>query len=438
MRTIITLALLLFFSMTFGTVIEITKTEQLYKALESDSRDIQILLKKGEYTLTPRQVTDTSLGNAARPDSSIIVSAGLHIKNKSVIIQGENVNDTIINTLSGYGIFIENCPNVIIKNLSVRNGVRDADPNATSSAIVVKHSSAEVYNCLITANQGDYSKTVAGIAGIVGREGSILKIHNNIISNNSWDGIALYRGASALIYDNKIHSGRGAGIGITWDANALVYRNVIYDYWKGIGSFGTSRVSAFNNLVRDLRGWGIIASGNSQMVCRYNEVVRIGNVGIAAWNDSSRIHISDNVIRQSGREAQWVAPLVGVWINALPGFYTIERNLFFQNPEADIAKGTKMLDSEGRSFTFESLLDMTSNGQNYSIVLADSLIKTNNLPPTHPAIVDKGDPLVLDANVTRSDLGISGGWYGKWNWKPEGVPYLYESYDYGKKKDSHK
>jgi nitrous oxidase accessory protein NosD len=74
----------------------------------------------------------------------------------------------------------------------------------------------------------------------MGREGALLHIHHNVIRHNSWDGIALYRGASALIHDNHISYGRGAGIGVTWSAQALIYRNVVEHYWKGIGAFGTS------------------------------------------------------------------------------------------------------------------------------------------------------------------------------------------------------
>ena len=82
---------------------------------------------------------------------------------------------------------------------------------------------------------------VVGIGGVFGREGAELFILNNEIVDNGWDGIALYRGATAVIADNIIKKGRGAGIGITWDATALVFRNRISEYWKGIGTFGESR-----------------------------------------------------------------------------------------------------------------------------------------------------------------------------------------------------
>jgi hypothetical protein len=411
--------------------VTVSTEEELYAAVGSAADPIHIIFRPGEYLLTPQNVMDTSLGNALNADSSITVTTGLHLVGKNVILEGANRAESIINTFSGYGIFIENCPSVIIKNLTIRNGTRDPDGNATSGAIVVKHSSVQIYNCLIAANQGDFSKTIAGIIGIAGREGSVLDIHNNVISNNSWDGIALYRGASAVIHDNLIHSGRGAGIGVTWDATAQIYRNVIHGYWKGIGSFGNAHVTACNNLVRDLRGWGIIASGHSDMVCHYNEVVRMGNVGIAAWDDSSRISITDNVIRQSGRESQWVAPLVGIWMNSLPCWYSIERNLLFDNSEADIAFGLLSPVPNGKSFTFARKADSSTLAANYIIPSESEKDSLNFLPKGHRLVLDMGDPAVLDPDGTRSDLGIFGGWLGKWDWDPDGLPFLKDDGDFG-------
>ena len=108
----------------------------------------------------------------------------------------------------------------------------------------------------------------------------------NIIGN-TWDGVALYRGAIATVSDCHIKDGRGVGIGVTWDASCNAFRNEVTGYWKGIGSFGTSNVTARNNLVHRNLGWGIIATGESNMEATNNVVYHNGNCGIAPVGQTS-------------------------------------------------------------------------------------------------------------------------------------------------------
>lgn len=339
----------------------VNNSRQLYQAIESNNKDVEIILKPGVYDLISKPVTDSTLGNAVNPDTMITVSTGLHIVNKTISLTGDNRSKVIIKTHAGYGIFIERCPKVIIKDITISGGSRDQDGNATSGAVVVKHSEVTITGCIIEHNQGDFSKTVAGIIGIAGREGSKLTIDHNIIRDNSWDGIALYRGANATISNNLVYNGRGAGIGITWDAKADVRRNVIHHYWKGIGTFGTSYAIVENNLVRDVRGWGIIASGKSHLDCFYNEVRRCGNVGIALWDETASIGISSNVICQSGTDKQWVAPLVGIWLNAPDSLVHITNNLFWGNKQANIGVGYTEPGRDGSDFTFTRKVERFNN-----------------------------------------------------------------------------
>ena len=95
-------------------------------------------------------------------------------------------------------------------------------------------------NCRLANNTEYFDSTVVGIGGVMVREGSEVHVEQCAIINNSWDGVALYRGATATITDCVIDSGRGAGIGVTWDAAAICLRNRISRYWKGIGTFGTA------------------------------------------------------------------------------------------------------------------------------------------------------------------------------------------------------
>jgi parallel beta-helix repeat protein len=144
----------------------------------------------------------------------------------------------------------------MITGVRITGGKRDPDRKATDAAIVAKFSSVQISEVEIVDNTHQLEDVVVGIGGIFGRENSELVIQNNVIRNNGWDGIALYRGAMATIMDNEISKGRGAGIGITWDAVATVHRNRISEYWKGIGTFGKSW--AVVRMERDRNLWQIL------------------------------------------------------------------------------------------------------------------------------------------------------------------------------------
>ncbi|MFO7659285.1 MAG: hypothetical protein R6V77_00045, partial [Candidatus Cloacimonadaceae bacterium] len=172
MSKLIVILLLCSASLLMAGTYTVKSSAQLYKALQNREKDLIINLEAGEYNLVPFAVTDSTLGNAENPDSMITVTTGLHLLGKNIQLIGQDRRKTIIRTHAGYGIFIEHCPEVLIKNLTITDGTRDQDPNATSAAIVVKHSHTEITGCIIENNQGDFSKTIAGICGIVGREGS--------------------------------------------------------------------------------------------------------------------------------------------------------------------------------------------------------------------------------------------------------------------------
>ena len=425
-RKIIILLALAFAGSFFARQSEIIveNKAQLLKAIQNIETSGIILLKNGIYEFSPHLFTEQICGNCNTPKEKTKGSYGLLIKNKSLELIGENREKVIIKSNAGYGILAEDCPRIVIRDITITGGTRDSDGNATNAAVVVRNSNLEIFRCIIRDNQGDFSETIAGIGGIMGREGAILHIHHNIIRDNSWDGIALYRGATATIHDNLIYNGRGAGIGITWDATAEIHRNVIHHYWKGIGSFGKSYAEVKNNLVRDLEGWGIVASGESEMLCTNNIVFNIGNVGIAGWDEDAKIIIEDNIILNCGTREQWVAPLVGIWINSKEKNYTIRRNFLSNNKEADFAFGYKPAKTENEKFTFVESRNLFENQMNYTqTILSVEDLEAKILSKNFNPFKDKGDPEILDADGSRSDLGIYGGWFGKWNWNPNKKPF---------------
>jgi len=378
----------------------------IQEAVDAAGDGAMLIVEPGIYEAVPSDFTDPQCGNCQDPATEVAASTGFIIRGKSLTIQG--AGDVELVTNAGYGIYIEDCPDVKLVGLKITGGVRDQDGAATCAGVVVRRSTVEIAECEIYDNEGDYSETVAGIGGVMGREGAILHIHHNKIHDNSWDGVALYRGAQAVIHDNEIWNGRGACVGITWDSSATVIRNDIHDYWKGIGSFGNTRVGVFNNFVHDMHGWGIVATGTSDMICRNNTVVRCGNVGIAGWSETASIEIANNIIAHNGTVEQWVAPRVGIWMNCEAKNFEIRHNVIWDNFDAGVAFGYEEFEDGSWGYSYDSdYSDVKGNIYEDPLLVGDGYTLDEGSP-----CIDGGAPEILDPDGSVSDVGVTGGAYG--------------------------
>lgn len=381
------LIILTIFSRLITVTPDINLDSVFIKAMERDT----VLIKKGIYNAQAEEYIENICGNCVEPLTEVRTTVGFHIKGKSLVIMGEHRDSTILITNGGYGLLFENCDYVYITNLTVTGGKRSPDGNATDAGIVVKNSRVIIHNVAVIDNTNRIDTVVVGIGGIFGREGAEIYISNCYIYNNTWDGIALYRGASAVITDNIIKKGRGAGIGITWDASALVFRNFISEYWKGIGCFGNSSAVVMNNAVFDNLGWGIIATGSSYMKIINNVIYHNGNCGFAVWDSNTTGIFKNNIVANNGWKEEWVCPCVGVWMNGIPDRFPIQFNNFWGN----------------KAGNYQGMDEQTGINGNIS---ADpgfdgaSFILKKNSP-----CIDAGDTLIIDLNGSRSDMGIYGG-----------------------------
>jgi parallel beta-helix repeat protein len=209
---------------------------ELQYAIDQASDGDTLLLRPGMYSARPQAFDEELCGNCQQHRTKVSASRGFLIKDKALHITSEEADKTTLITSAGYGVLFLNSRGSGIEKVTITRGKRDFDGNATDAGIVVKSSSVTIRGVIIRDNTDRPDSLIVGIGGIVGREDSELHIIGNQITNNSWDGIALYRGATATIEDNVIRDGRGAGIGITWDATAIVLRNTVTGYWKGIGA----------------------------------------------------------------------------------------------------------------------------------------------------------------------------------------------------------
>jgi hypothetical protein len=348
-----------------------------------------LILDEGHYVAEPAVYAENLCGNCQDQRTEVHATRGFVIDAKRLVIRPRSRKSFVsLETHAGYGLLVLNSKGTVIENVTITGGMRDPDGSATDAAVVVKGSTVTLRRCRIYGNSDFKDSTIVGIAGVAVREGGDVRIDNCLIQGNSWDGVALYRGAIALIKECVIDSGRGVGVGVTWDAVATVLRNRISHYWKGIGSFGTTTVVARDNAVFDNLGWGIIASGASTMIAENNVSVRNGNCGIAIWNAGTRGRIVNNISAYNGGRKEWVCPCVGFWNQEsdTTGWH-VAYNLVWDNAAGNV---------RGEDSTAFIVADPQ---------FTDSL----SFIPQAAATKEMGDPELTNPDGTRSNIGIYGG-----------------------------
>jgi parallel beta-helix repeat protein len=370
--------------------------KNLQKLIDNAKEGETIFLEEGIYEASPTEYIEDLCGNCQEHRTIVYGTKGFIVQDKSINIKGSNRDKVIIKTNAGYGFLFYNSKNSSICGVTIGGGKRDTSGNATNAGIVLKFSSVTISDCLISNDTVRLIKTpIVGISGIIIREGSEAIIRNNIIQNNTWDGIALYKGAKGYITDNIIENGRGAGIGVTWDATAIILRNRISGFWKGIGSFGTSTAVVKNNSVFNNLGWGVVISGNSYMLVENNVITRNGNCGIAPWCDLTENAsgvITNNIITENGWKTEWVCPQVGVWMNSNPSRFTFSYNDVWNNVMGN----------------YENIADLGGSNGNISV---DPLFRSGYdfYLQSGSSLINKGNPLITNLDGSRSDVGIDGG-----------------------------
>ena len=339
---------------------QVTSVIGLQAVLSGKVDSLEIYLQPGDYYLSPTSITDSTCGNCEEPNQFVPATAGLEISGSYVRITGPEDRSAVIHTNAGYGIYFNHCKRGIIENLSVTGGIRDPDGNATDAAIVVKNSAVTIRNNYIYGNIGDSAivvKNIVGVMGICGRENSDLTITDNEIIGNSWDGIALYRDATATIIGNLIDGvdkasskvaggGRGVAVGITWNARATIDGNLVKRYWKGIGIFVDANVTARNNIIEDILTWGIAywdaERGKPVGIIENNIIYSTGACGVSITRSQpgpNPGHLIGNVIVRTAQNPKYDAPdyycnQCALSISSKPDNFRIDDNQFFNNRRA--------------------------------------------------------------------------------------------------------
>ncbi|MEK7263670.1 MAG: right-handed parallel beta-helix repeat-containing protein [Bacteroidota bacterium] len=368
-RASILLAVIPLFSFA-QEILTASTSEELRSIFSQPVYDKVIQLASSAYDLQPINGIDSTCGNCLEQNTFVEMTYGLQISGKNIRILGAEDKSTVINTHAGYGIFINNCESCSIENLTVTGGERDTNGNATDAAIVVKNSSATIRNNKIVNNIGDsilVQKKIVGIMGICGRENSKILIENDEILRNSWDGIALYRDATAAIRNNIVDGvdkargnfiggGRGVAIGVTWNGKATIENNLVRRYWKGIGLFVDANGIIRNNIIEDIITWGIslwdAEKGKPVGIIENNIIYNTGacGVSITSTTENNPGRLSGNIITLTGQNPKYDSPdyycyQCALAQHSIPKDFEIENNYFYNNrratddlPDYDVSK----------------------------------------------------------------------------------------------------
>jgi len=226
---------------------------------------------------------------------------------------------------------------------------------------------------------------VVGIMGVTARDGAELTVRGCQVVRNSWDGIALFRGARAVIEDNWIDGvdrstggrhggGRGVAIGVTWDARALVLGNAVRHYWKWIGVFVDAQVVAEENVIEEIVTWGMTLwdadKGRPHGTFRNNAIYRTGACGIAVWRGDSVPpepgSIVGNALVETGANPRYDKGDVycsqrALALDRLPAAMRVAENLRFANREAAGQSFVAAADSAGFATKVRGLVEILSS-----------------------------------------------------------------------------
>jgi len=351
-----------------------------------------IYIHPGRYEALRETFIEPLCGNCEDHQTPVNASRGFYIHDKSLTLVGLDRDSTILITNAGYGVYFENSRGSTIRGVTITGGLRDEDGMATDAGVVAKYATVTVTDCAIRDNIHRQDSLVIGIGGVIIRENSEVYVVGNLIENNGWDGVALYRGASAVIADNVIRQGRGAGVGITWDAVATVYRNRVSEFWKGIGTFGASCAVVRNNAIFHNLGWGMVATHESYMDCANNVVYSNGNCGFILGTPDVTGRVTNCVFARNGWRDEWICPCVGIANYGNPFVVRFSHNIFWENEAG----------------AFEGMPDMIDIDGNVAVdpAFSDTL---SFRPGNESPMIDTGNPELTDPDGTRSDIGLFGG-----------------------------
>jgi hypothetical protein len=328
-----------------------------------------ILLDAGTYDLSRVVETDTScatcLGDEVKSVQPVF-TRGLRVSGKGIIVRGAGAERTLLSTGAGVGVLFDGCDDCTLEGVTVTGGERDTDRRALDAAVVVRNGHVTLKQCVLKDNLGKDDvvlRTVVGICGVAVREGGVARIEGCRIERNSWDGIAVLRGASAVIEGNlvdgvdrapmqSVGGGRTTGVDVAWDGEATLHGNLIRRSDTGVSMSGDAKVVMSENVVEDVGSFAVgVRSGDvgrPSVDIEANAFFRVAGCGIVvrapAPLGGDVLRIVDNAFALTG-----VSGVAGACMPTAidaPSQATISGNAFHANKEIGGTPGRNDVDTE--------------------------------------------------------------------------------------------
>ena len=305
--------------------------------------------------------TDTPVDEGGADDDEAVleISVGLRLRTPGLRIQGAGADSTILHTGAAQGLRFEEAAGCVVSGLTITGGVRAEDRRVPCAAVVVQDDAeVRIESCRIAGNLGDpavLERTVAGISGVLVRRGGSAWIRDNELLGNSWDAISVRDDAQAMIENNVIDgldagvgspAGRGVGIALADRCTARVYHNYVTRTWKGIGVFGSPTAVVRENIVEQVRLWGLAVwagpTGTPRARVSRNLVHGTGACGatITVRDPASEGEFRDNLLWRTGQDPAYDAPEVqceqcALALHAVVDGFLVQDNLAFASREAE-------------------------------------------------------------------------------------------------------
>ena len=272
--------------------------------------EIDLSILKNVYNLNASKAFDSiqqAIDNASDGDT-IIVYNGEYCEsiviNKSLTIQGENMNTTIIEGNHSASYVIK----IIADNVSIE-GFSIIGPSHFSGIELHKSDNVTIYNCKINVSSGigikiDNSSNSTVLDCIISANfegiGIGFQSHNNTISNciisNGWSGISLQSPHNLVI--NSILSDLETGIIIYSPHVAICNCTITNNSWYGIYASYTNDISISNCTISNNSVYGMYFS-NVFNVSLYSNTLYDNDVGIVISNSKNATFVGNLLFNDS-------------------------------------------------------------------------------------------------------------------------------------------
>lgn len=388
-----------------GTGTQADPYGDLQRAIDAAPDGAVLRLSAGNYAATATPYVDPACANCAVGSTKTpAATRGFIIKDKRFLaIEGAGPGSTTLITNAGYGVFVEDACEVHLLEVAVTGGKRDPDGDASNGAVFARRARVVLNNVTITNNLELLpGNSYPGIIGVVCREDSDVLVLGCTITDNSWDGVAVYKQGRVRVFASRIARGKGVGVGVTFDGKAQVVSSDISYYWKGIGAFVDARVEARNNTVHEQLGWGLWAAGRGYLDAVNNTVAYNDQLGVFLGDPETTGRFVNNVVAFNGLDRWKSYPAATFGQGGIRGPagaanpFAPAHNVLFGNRTVD------WLGTDGGT----PAVEWGSTNLNVDPKFAGEYALR---PSAGSPLVDSGDPAILDKDGSRSDVGATGG-----------------------------